>query len=180
MNAPVDGPATVVRAGQHHPAAATIAAGHADYPAFCHLFPSPRRRARALRAFFAATVRDAIPFGDVLAVWDGPQVAATAVWLPPGAFPWTARRKLAAAGAFTRILLTDPARFRAFIRSGTNLERVHPTEPHWYLVVLSVRPEHQRRGLGSRLTDPALHAIPGGPTHVTMRREPAPNTSRCT
>ncbi len=156
MNDATHGPVTVVRPGEHQQAAAAIAAGHADYPAFRHLFPDPSRRARALRAFFAATVCDGIGFGTVLAVWDGPHVAATAVWLPPGAFPWTTRRKLAAVGALTRVLLADPRRFGAFVRCGNLLERAHPAEPHWYLVVLSVRPDHQRRGLGGALLAPIL------------------------
>ena len=42
------------------------------------------------------------------------------------------------------------------MRYGANIERAQPTEPHWYLEVLSVRPEHQRHGLGSRLVTPIL------------------------
>ena len=42
------------------------------------------------------------------------------------------------------------------MRYGAGVERVQPTEPHWYLEVLSVRPEHQRQGLGSRLVTPIL------------------------
>jgi GNAT superfamily N-acetyltransferase len=143
-------------AGQHRAGAAAIAAGHADYPSFRHLFPDPRRRARALRAFFSATVHDAIPFGAVLAAWHGSLVAATAVWLPPGRFPWSIRRKLAAMPALSRVLVADPRAFRTFMRYGANIERAQPTEPHWYLEVLSVRPEHQRHGLGSRLVTPIL------------------------
>ena len=142
--------------GQHGGGAAAIAAGHADYPTFRHVFPDPRRRARALQAFFSATVRDAIPFGSVLAVWDGSLVAATAVWLPPGGFPWSAMRKLAATPALSRVLAADPRAFLTFMRYGAKVERAQPSEPHWYLEVLSVRPEHQRHGLGSRLVTPIL------------------------
>lgn len=147
---------STVPPGEHRAAAAAIAAGHADYPAFRHLFVDPRRRARALRAFFEATVRDAVPFGSVLAVPDGPTVAATAVWLPPGAFPWTPRRKLRATPTFGRVLIADPRAFPAFVRYGNVVEKAHHGDPHWYLVVLSVRPEHQRHGLGSRLVEPVL------------------------
>jgi ribosomal protein S18 acetylase RimI-like enzyme len=148
---------SVVRQGQHREAAAAIAAGHANYPSFRHLFREPRRRERALRAFFGATVRDAIPFGSVLAVGDGGRAQATAVWLPPGAFPWSPGRKLRAAAAFGRVLLADPAVFPAFLRYGAAVERHHrDLEPHWYLVVLSVRPDWQHRGLGSRLVAPIL------------------------
>jgi GNAT superfamily N-acetyltransferase len=147
---------TVLRRGQAGAGAAAIAAGHADYPAFRHLYPDPRRRAKVLPIFFEATVRDAIPFGSVLAVADGERVDATAVWLPPGRFPWTATRKLRAMPAFVRIMAAAPRAFPTFMRYGANMEAAHRDEPHWYLVVLSVRPERQRQGLGSHLVEPIL------------------------
>jgi GNAT superfamily N-acetyltransferase len=142
--------------GQHQAAADAIVAGHANYPSFRHLFPDPGRRAEVLRVFFEATVRDAIPFGSVLAAREGERVDATAVWLPPGAFPWTARRKLRATPAFTRVLLAAPSSFPAFVRYGSIVERDHRHDASWYLVVLSVRPEAQRRGFGSLLVEPVL------------------------
>jgi GNAT superfamily N-acetyltransferase len=149
--------ATVVLRGGHRAAAAAISAGHAEYPSFRHLFPDPARRARALGAFFEATVRDAIPFGSVLSASDGERIDATAVWLPPGAFPWTWSRKLRATPAFGRVFLADPRAFPAFTRYGAIVERHHRGgEPSWYLEVLSVRPESQRRGLGTRLVEPML------------------------
>jgi len=144
-------PVAVLRRGQQRAAAAAVAAGHADYPAFRYVFPDPRCRARVLPVFFEATVRDAIPYGSVLAVTDGDRVEATAVWLPPGRFPWTPWRKLRAAPALARVMVAAPRAFRTFMRFGANVEAAHRDEPHWYLVVLSVRPECQRRGLGSGL-----------------------------
>jgi ribosomal protein S18 acetylase RimI-like enzyme len=147
---------SVARRGCHREAADAIVAGHAEYPSFRHLFPVPARRTKALRAFFEATVRDAIGFGAVLTVRDGSRALATAVWLPPAAFPWTPRRKLRAVGAFARVLLADPGAFPAFARYGSIVERDHRHDASWYLVVLSVRPEAQRRGLGTRLINPIL------------------------
>lgn len=163
MTQPSDGTVRVrvLQSGEHQAGAAAIAAGHADYPSFRYLFPDPRRRARALRAFFTATVRDGIRYGTTLAAWRGSLVAAIGVWLPPGGFPWSTRRKLAASPALTRVLTADPRAFRAFVRYGARMERVHPTEPHWYLEVLSVRPEHQRQGLGSQLVTPILERADG-------------------
>lgn len=132
-------------------AATALAASHADYPSFRRVFPRPSRRGRALQPFFAATVRDAVRFGVVRAAWRGPEVLAVAVWLPPGAFPWTAWRKLRAMPYFLRVLAADPRNFPKFVRLGANAERVHPADRHWYLVVAGVRPEAQRQGLGSKL-----------------------------
>jgi ribosomal protein S18 acetylase RimI-like enzyme len=157
MSDPADDVATVVvRRGQQRAAAAAIAAGHAEYPSFRFMFPDPRRRARVLPVFFEATVRDAIPYGAVLAASHGDRVDATAVWLPPGRFPWTLRRKLRAAPSFARVMVAAPRSFRSFMRFGGNMEATHRDEQHWYLVVLSVRPTCQRRGLGSALVEPIL------------------------
>lgn len=156
MHASMNPVVSVVKPGEHREAADAIAQGHADYPSFRYLFPDDRRRARALRAFFGATVRDAVPFGSVLTVRDGGRVQATAVWLPPGAFPWTRWRKARATPAFISVLAADPRAFRSFIRYGARVEQHHRGEPHWYLVVLSVRPESQRAGHGRRLIEPIL------------------------
>lgn len=186
-------------------AAAALAASHAEYPSFRHVFPNPGGRRRALRAFFTATVRDGTQSGLVQAAWEGSRVLAVAVWLPPGAFPWSASRKLKAMPHLLRVLAAYPSRFPLFMRYGANAERSHPPGRHWYLVVAGVRPEAQRRGLGSRLITPGLATadeqgmpvcletadraniayyerfgftvtqdplalVPGGPTHVAMRR----------
>ncbi|MFP5319894.1 MAG: GNAT family N-acetyltransferase [Acidimicrobiia bacterium] len=146
----------VLDRGRASEAADALAASHAEYPAFRHVFPDPRRRARALRPFFLATVADAVPFEAVYAAVDGPRVLGAAVWLPPGAFPWSAWRKARAAPAFLRVLLADPRHFGAFAKVGANAEKAHPEEPHWFLEVLGIRPEAQRQGLGTRLVEPAL------------------------
>ena len=142
--------------GQVDAAAAALVASHADYPAFCHVFPDARRRARALAPFFRATVRDAVPFGAVQAAGDGAAVLAVAVWLPPGTFPWSALRKARATPSFMRVFAAYPSAFGSFGRYGSNAERVHPRERHWYLEVLGVRPGSQRQGLGTRLIQPVL------------------------
>jgi ribosomal protein S18 acetylase RimI-like enzyme len=134
-----------------------LVASHAEYPAFRHVFPDPRRRLRALRPFFAATLRDAIPFGSVYAGTDTGTMAAVAVWLPPGAFPWTGARQVRAAPALIRTMIAAPRSFPTFTRLGFNAARTHPTEPHWYLVVLGVRPSHQGHGHGSRLVAAGVH-----------------------
>jgi hypothetical protein len=140
-------PPQLARAG-----AATLAASHADYPSFRHVFPDSARRARALRPFFTATVRDALRFGVVCAAVEGSQVFAVAVWLPPGAFPWSAWRKLRAMPYFLRVLAADPRHLSLARRPG----QARSTSRHSVLAgadrrgpqpVSRPRPE-ARRGLG--------------------------------
>ena len=147
---------SVLERGQEREAADALVASHADYPAFRHVFRDTDRRLRALRPFFTATIRDAIPFRHALAVRDAGRTVGTAVWLPPGAFPWSGRRKARATPEFLGVLAADPTAFRTFMRYGANAEHAHPTESHWYLVVLGVRPDAQRRGFGTELVTPVL------------------------
>ncbi|MGH8513129.1 MAG: GNAT family N-acetyltransferase [Gammaproteobacteria bacterium] len=145
-----------LRRGQERAAADAIAAGHANYPSFRQFFPNDELRAKILPTFFHATVRDAVPFGSVLSAWTGDRVDAVAVWLPPGRFPWTPMRKLRATPAFLRIMAAAPRAFKPFVRFGARVEAAHRDAPHWYLVVMSVRPERQRQGLGKALVKPIL------------------------
>ncbi|HMI02976.1 MAG TPA: N-acetyltransferase [Pedobacter sp.] len=39
------------------------------------------------------------------------------------------------------------------------MERFHPTEPHWYLPMIGVDPTHQGAGVGSALMTEALKAV---------------------
>jgi GNAT superfamily N-acetyltransferase len=139
------------------PAVGEVFAGsHADYPPFRHLFPDPGRRAQVLRRFFTATARDALAFGAVdAAVADG-RLLGVAVWLPPGAFPWSARRKLRITPTMLAIALARPRAFPGFVRLGANSERLHPRWRHWNLETMGIAPPAQGRGLGSRLIAPGL------------------------
>jgi GNAT superfamily N-acetyltransferase len=133
-----------------------FASSHAEYPAWRYVFPDVRQRQRALRSFFAATVRDALPFGAVDAAVADDRVLGIAVWLPPGRFPWSVSRKLRAAPTMLSVLRAAPGRFRMFAQLGANAEHLHPTYPHWNLETLGIRQEAQGRGIGTSLMAPGL------------------------
>jgi ribosomal protein S18 acetylase RimI-like enzyme len=139
------------------PAVGELFAGsHADYPPFRHLYPDPARRARVLRRFFAATARDALAFGAVDAAVEDDRLLGVAVWLPPGAFPWSARRKLRITPTMLAVALAGPGAFPRFARLGANTERLHPRDRHWDLETMGVAPSAQGKGVGSRLLAPGL------------------------
>lgn len=144
--------------GEEHAAASVLVESHASYPAFVSVFPDEHRRRRALRPFFTSTVRDAIPFGATSVAMASGEPHGVAVWLPPGTFPWSAGRKLRAVPALLGVLLAAPTRFPTFARFGARHEASHPDDDHWYLVVMGIRPQAQRQGLGSRLMAPGLDA----------------------
>ena len=149
-----------------------FADSHAEYPAFRHVFPDPRARAAALRAFFTATARDALRAGVVHVAVAGDRLVGAAIWLPPGAFPWTPARKLRSTGMLVSVLRASPRSFMTFARLGSNAERLHPRDPHWNLEALGVRSEAQGRGLGARLVRPMLAHIDrmGLPCYLTTAR----------
>jgi GNAT superfamily N-acetyltransferase len=138
--------------------AAALVESHTDYPAFVALCSDRRRRRAMLRPFFEMTVRDGIAHGQVWAGFDGDTVCGAAVWAPPGRFPWSARRKLAAVPWLLQVALAAPRSFGRFSRYGANAERAHPDGEHWYLVVAGVRPDRQRQGVGARMLAPVLRA----------------------
>jgi len=137
-------------------ATAVLSASHADYPAFAHVWPDPAVRRRALRPFLRASVADAAALGDSSVGREGDRVVAVALWLGPGAFPWSPARKARATGAFLRTALAAPRAFPAFARIGAAAERSHPDAVHWYLESLGVHPAAQGRGWGRRVLEPGL------------------------
>lgn len=155
--------ATVVRPlrrGEAGMAGEVLADSHADYPSFAHVFPDPSRRREILRSLFAGVARDAVPFGTVDGAWVGPRMVGVAVWLPPGAFPWSAARKVRATPIFLPVAWRAPTRARGFFALGANAERAFPADaPHWYLEVLGVRADAQGQGLGRRLLQAGLARV---------------------
>src|SRR4029453_7114171 len=136
---------------------AVFAGSHGEYPPFRHMFPDPTRRARVLARFFTATVRDALPFGTVdAAIADDGRLLGGAVWLPPGAFPWSTRRELRSMPMLLGVAWVAPGAFLDFARMGANAERLHPHERQWNLETMGIVPAAQGHGLGSRLIAPGL------------------------
>lgn len=143
-------PARAVEAG------ALLAASHADYPGFRHLFADPSRRRRVVRPFMTAAARDAAAHGEALVAEDQDGILGVALWMPPGTFPLSAMRKARMTPALLQVAVAARGRFPAFARVGAILEADHPPRPFWYLQALGVHPRAQRRGVGTRLVAPAL------------------------
>jgi ribosomal protein S18 acetylase RimI-like enzyme len=137
-------------------AGALLAASHADYPSFQHLFPDGDVRRRVLRSFMTAAARDAAIHAHAMIARDDDGILGVALWMPPGTFPMSARRKARMTPALLRAALVARGAFPAFTRVGIILERAHPGGPSWYLQALGVHPRAQRRGVGRQLVSPAL------------------------
>lgn len=83
-----------LRRGEVALAAAVLAAALHDDPGWRHVVPDPSRRKTALRGITGVAVRDALAFGGVLAARDDGRLQGVAVWLPPGRYPMSGRRKV--------------------------------------------------------------------------------------
>lgn len=136
-----------------------LAASHGAYPAFAALFPDPRRRRSILQTFMKATARDAADHGLALSARQEGELVGVALWMPPGAFPLSVRRKMRMMPAMVRIGLAAPSAFPRFARVGASLERSLPPKPFWYLQALGVHPRAQRKGVGQQLMGEGLRRV---------------------
>jgi GNAT superfamily N-acetyltransferase len=91
----------------------------------------------------------------VLGVEDGERLAAAANVNPPRTLPPPDSLTARYATLRERIGADAIARFEAF---GAACDGLEPDEPHYYLGMIGVRPEHQGRGLARLLLD-ELHAM---------------------
>jgi len=75
---------------------------------------------------------------------------AAALWLPPGIHP-----DEEAMGKLIRSTVSESDQANVFAIF-EQMDRYHPTEPHWYLPMIGVDPAHQAKGYGSALLQHAL------------------------
>jgi GNAT superfamily N-acetyltransferase len=125
--------------------ARVIGEAFAPLPAAEWLVPQREERVDALAGQFAILVEHAHTYGDVDVVCDEGGIIAAAVWLDYTADmpepPDYGNRLQAACGRWTD-------RFR---RLDELFAQHHPHAPHHHLALLAVRPERQRRGVGTAL-----------------------------
>lgn len=132
-----------------------------DDPVANFMFAGERRRHRGLRSFFSSQLRHQyLRYGHVMVAGDA---TAVAVWGPP-------ERERNGLRELFELLPTAPylcstRMFRA-LQLLFEVERLHPTEPHWYLATLGTAPEYQGKGFGSALLRSMLD-------HIDTRGEPA-------
>jgi ribosomal protein S18 acetylase RimI-like enzyme len=122
-----------------------------DDPIMGYLLPDAvSSREKRLANLMRMEAKPTIAEGTVFTTAEGD---AASIWKAPG--KW----KLGGAEMAKQMPLAIST-LRAGIFRGlsalTQLEKKHPTEPHWYLAVLGTAPEAQGKGRGSALMQPIL------------------------
>jgi ribosomal protein S18 acetylase RimI-like enzyme len=113
-------------------------------------FRERTRRHRLERFFAELSIPSALAHGAVFTTSD---LAGGAIWLPSEALHMGRVEQARLMVAIARISGAETSRV---LRTFAALDRVHPTEPHWFLPQIGVAPARQGRGLGSALLRPML------------------------
>ena len=66
------------------------------------------------------------------------------------------------------ICLSPLREMKRWIRVYHQLEKMHPRQPHWYILVLGAHPDHQGKGLGGELLKPILQKADEGNVAVYL------------
>jgi GNAT superfamily N-acetyltransferase len=86
-------------------------------------------------------------------VWLDDDALGAAIWRGPGGYPEPISAQLRLLPRFLRLF---PREFVKASRAMNVLARVHPREPHWYLLAVGVVPEATGQGRGSAVLEPVL------------------------
>lgn len=121
-----------------------------DDPVFRWIVPDDRARRARLPSVFGAFADVYVPLGESYVVDEG---AGAALWAPAGVEPFTEEQEEVFGERLAEVLGADAE--RAFELDGL-LESHHPEEPCLYLQFVGVLPEHQGRGVGSRMLTTVL------------------------
>lgn len=128
----------------------TLARAFHDDPIKTHLAGGRELTERQILPFFDAFTRIQLRHGHAYTT-DGHEAAA--LWAPPGhwkvGFGQVARYT-------PRFLKLYGTRFLSNLMVLTDLEKLHPSEPHYYLEFIGTDPQHQGKGFGRALMEPMV------------------------
>lgn len=110
-----------------------------------------QRRDQAFLRYFEINLQLSMPHGYVYTTTD---FHSAALWVPPDKWQlgtWEQLKLLPAIIAITGLKQLLSRNLAVF-----NAEKLHPTEPHYYLLAVGTEPEFQGQGLGSAVIQPGL------------------------
>jgi ribosomal protein S18 acetylase RimI-like enzyme len=121
---------------------ATIVAAFITDPIARFALPAPHHYLRAMPRATREFAGGAFEHGTAHVSSD---FCGAALWLRPGVHP--------NGEALERVFreTAHPAHLDDLLATFEQMERSHPEQPHWYLAMIGVEPNAQRRGLGAEL-----------------------------
>jgi GNAT superfamily N-acetyltransferase len=143
-------PITVVEKDERDAAVATLVAAFVDDPVERWLYPELDAYHAHFPAFVTAFGTGAF---EERTVWKLGDLLAVALWLRPGIAP--------DGDAIVGVLAetVSPDKHDDTFSVLDQMDRAHPTFPHWYLPWFGVRPELQGGGLGGQLLEHCLGVV---------------------
>jgi ribosomal protein S18 acetylase RimI-like enzyme len=125
----------------------------------CFLPEEKTAKQTALKQMSQALLNYGQPYHQTYTTAESPK--GVAVWLPPEASQFTLSQLWQ---VVTSGLIAVPFYMRwdrmidflSFIGTEIRLHDKTASEPHWYLAVLGVSPDHQNQGIGGKLLQPVL------------------------
>ena len=133
------------------PVAHALTLAFADDPIMLYMLRREAKRPKQLRAFFRSDMKRSLEKGVVYTT-DGADTAGGSIWVEPGKWKMGGLELLSITPLMWAFGRETPRALGLLSR----IEKVHPTEPHWYLAVLGTAPAHQGKGVGSALMQPVL------------------------
>ena len=129
---------------------ATLGRAFYEDPIMKWMLPDDRIRAKGLTRMFATlTRRQYLACGGVEVATNGSGIGAATLWGPPPGEPKQSRlEELLLAPAF---LWAFRGRARAAQEVAELMTKVHPEEPHWYLLAIGSDPTVRGAGFGQAL-----------------------------
>lgn len=132
-------------------AAAILARAFAHDPVVSAFIREGPDRSARLTRYFELECRPA--FAGHGEVWLDDDLLGAAIWRRPGGYPEPLLAQLRVLPRYVRLF---PREFVRASRAMTALGRLHPREPHWYLMAVGIEPEETGKGRGSALLAPVL------------------------
>lgn len=146
---------------------ALVSAFHDD-PVMHYLFDKPASREKKQRALFKSEATRALKKGAVHTTSAGGAKGA-AIWMAPNQWKMGGLELLGQVPLLFKLGACTPRALNLL----SQMEKIHPTEPHWYLAILGTATEHQGKGVGSAVLQPVLERCDaeGIPAYLESSKE---------
>lgn len=126
-------------------------------PFFEYLDPKGVRRARALALFWRSEIAALGDGAKILGARDPEgRLLGVSVWLPPGEYPLLVGSQVRQMLGAGRAMVLRPKAMVDGLRYILAIDKAHPKDELWYLLLLVVDPSVQRGGIGARLQQEGL------------------------